>query len=74
MKLGIDASKTRPYYVETSFSFGDQIFKKRMAAVLKEEKYLLEYEFKQKNEGSFIKPNYKTNIQMHMTKQRIKHI
>ncbi|OHX41331.1 hypothetical protein [Cytobacillus oceanisediminis] len=71
VKLGIDASKTKPYYVETSFNFGDQIFKKRMAAVLKEEKYLLVYEFKQENEGSFLKPIYKTNIQMHMTKQVI---
>ncbi|WP_394584531.1 hypothetical protein [Cytobacillus firmus] len=39
--------------------------------MLKEEKYLLVYEFKEENEGSIFKPMYKTNLQMYMTKQVI---
>lgn len=68
---GVDASKTKPYFIETFISFGDPIFKKRLSAVLKEEKYLLVYEFKEENEGSIFKPMYKTNLQMYMTKQVI---
>lgn len=70
-KIGIDATKTKPYFVETNISYGDPIFKKRISSILKEEKYLLVYEFMQKNEGSFFKPSYQTVLEMYMTKQLI---
>jgi len=69
VNTGVDASKTKAFYVETNIVYGEQIFKKRMSAILKEEKYLLVYEFKQENAGSFLKPIYKTIIQMDMTRQ-----
>lgn len=69
MEVGLNSHKTRPFYVKTTIDYNDSNFKKRMRNVMREETYILEYEFIRKNAGSLFKPNYINTIEINLTKR-----
>lgn len=60
----IDVTKQKPYTIKVNFLYKDKIFEKRMNNLLKEKKYIFDYQFYDKNVGTLFKPIYKNQIDM----------
>lgn len=60
----IDVTKQKPYITKINFLYKDKLFEKRIINLLKEDKYILNYQFYNEDIGTLFKPVYKKNIHL----------
>lgn len=59
-----DVTKQKPYTIKVNFLYKDKLFEKRINNLLKDNKYVLNYQFYDNNVGTFFKPSYEKNINL----------